>query len=44
MLEDEKIEQIIKETQDLQTAVETLVSLANQNGGKDNIAIILIKI
>jgi protein phosphatase len=44
MLEDEKIEQIIKETQDLQTAVETLVSLANQNGGKDNIAIILIRI
>ncbi|MFT4144883.1 MAG: Stp1/IreP family PP2C-type Ser/Thr phosphatase [Mobilitalea sp.] len=44
MLEDEKIEQIIKEKEDLQTAVETLVASANQNGGKDNIAVILIRI
>ncbi len=44
MLEDETIEQIIRENDDLETAATTLVKYANQNGGKDNIAIIIIKL
>ena len=44
MLEDETIERIIRENDDLETAAATLVKHANQNGGKDNIAIIIIKI
>jgi len=45
MLEDETIAQIIRENQDdLKTAAETLVRCANENGGKDNIAIIIIKV
>ncbi|MBH1941352.1 Stp1/IreP family PP2C-type Ser/Thr phosphatase [Mobilitalea sibirica] len=44
MLEDETIERIIRENDDPQAATETLVKCANQNGGKDNIAIIIIKV
>jgi protein phosphatase len=44
MLEDETIEQIIRENEDLETAAATLVNHANQNGGKDNIAVIIIKV
>ena len=44
MLEDETIERIIRENDDLETTAATLVKHANQNGGKDNIAIIIIKI
>jgi PPM family protein phosphatase len=44
MLEDELIEQIVKENDDPAIAAETLVKHANQNGGKDNIAIIIIKV
>ncbi len=44
MLEDETIEQIIRENKELETAAATLVKYANQNGGKDNIAIIIIKV
>ena len=44
MLEDETIERIIKENDDPATAAETLVKCANKNGGKDNIAIIIIKV
>lgn len=44
MLEDETIEQIIREHDDLESAAATLVKFANQNGGKDNIAIILIRV
>lgn len=45
MLEDEMIEKIIRENSDhLETAAETLVNCANQNGGKDNIAIVIIKV
>jgi protein phosphatase len=43
MLEDETIERIIRENEDPETAADTLVKYANQNGGKDNIAIIIIK-
>lgn len=44
MLEDETIESIVRETDDPETAAATLVRHANQNGGKDNIAIIIIKV
>ncbi|MDF2541787.1 MAG: hypothetical protein K0S47_1505 [Herbinix sp.] len=45
MLEDETIESIVKEnSDDLKAAAETLVKCANHNGGKDNIAIIIIKV
>ncbi|MHB8128672.1 MAG: Stp1/IreP family PP2C-type Ser/Thr phosphatase [Mobilitalea sp.] len=44
MLEDETIERIIRENDNLETAAETLVKCANQNGGKDNIAINIIKV
>jgi PPM family protein phosphatase len=44
MLEDEMIEKIIRENDDPETVAATLVKYANQNGGKDNIAIIIIKV
>ncbi len=44
MLEDEMIEKIIRDNDDPQSAADTLVKCANQNGGKDNIAIIIIKV
>jgi len=45
MLEDEYIEKIIRENaEDPKTAAETLVRTANQYGGKDNIAVIVIKV
>ncbi|MGB4657807.1 MAG: Stp1/IreP family PP2C-type Ser/Thr phosphatase [Mobilitalea sp.] len=44
MLEDETIEQIVRENDELTAAGSTLVKRANENGGKDNIAIILIRV
>jgi protein phosphatase len=45
MLSDEAIERIIRENaDDPRIAAETLVKQANQNGGKDNIAVILVKV
>jgi protein phosphatase len=44
MLEDETIERIIRENEDPEAAAETLVKCANENGGKDNIAIVIIKV
>jgi protein phosphatase len=44
MLEDETIERIIKENDDPEAAAKNLVKCANENGGKDNIAIIIIKV
>ncbi len=44
MLEDETIERIIRENENPEEAAETLVKFANKNGGKDNIAIIIIKV
>lgn len=45
MLEDKTIGQIVREnSDDMEKAAETLVRCANQNGGKDNIAIIIIKV
>jgi len=45
MLEDDTIERIIRENaDDLQTATDILVKQANENGGKDNIAVIIVKV
>jgi protein phosphatase len=45
MLEDETIENIIRSnSDDLKKAADTLVRSANENGGKDNIAINIIKV
>ena len=45
MLEDETIERIVRENaDDPKTATETLVKQANQNGGKDNITAIVVKV
>ncbi len=45
MLEDETIKRIVKENSDNpEAAAETLVKCANQNGGKDNIAVVIIKV
>lgn len=44
MIDDEDIRGIITENDDLELAANKLVSRANDNGGKDNIAIIIIKV
>lgn len=43
MLEDQEIFHIIKSSHDIREAVERLVSRANDNGGRDNISVILIE-
>ena len=43
MLEDKEIEDIIKSGRDLPETALTLIGKANQNGGKDNIAVVLIE-
>lgn len=42
MLEDEEMRMIIKRQRDIVEMVEELVKAANENGGKDNISVILI--
>ncbi|MDE7404452.1 MAG: SpoIIE family protein phosphatase, partial [Lachnospiraceae bacterium] len=44
MLEDSEISEIIKEYTSLEERAEKLVEAANRNGGKDNIAVILINV
>jgi serine/threonine protein phosphatase PrpC len=44
MLDDETIERIIKENDDLEVAATKLVRCANENGGRDNIAIVIIQV
>ncbi len=43
MLEDKEIFEIIHSQKDIRSAAEALVKAANDNGGKDNIAVILIE-
>lgn len=43
MVEDADILKIVKSSPDIQTAVKTLVALANKNGGKDNITVMIIE-
>ena len=44
LVKDKEIYNIINEKQDCKLAVETLVDLANDRGGFDNISVILIKL
>ncbi len=43
MLEDEEMFQIVENSRDIVEAVERLVERANENGGKDNIGVIIAK-
>ena len=44
MVEDEDMEYIVKHSKSLQDAGETLVARANENGGSDNITVVLAKV
>ncbi len=43
MVEQHEIEEILKKSMTLQQTAETLIDAANENGGKDNIAVVVIK-
>lgn len=43
MLRDEEIHQIIQENKELEQAAKALVDAANENGGRDNIAVVLVE-
>lgn len=42
MLKEEEIQKMLKETTDIKKTVELLIDKANQNGGNDNISVIII--
>jgi protein phosphatase len=45
MVGDERIREIIRDAgPDVETAAKTLVSQANQNGGEDNITVVVVRI
>lgn len=44
MVEDKEIENVVKEIKEVDRASQALVELANQNGGADNIAIVMIRV
>ncbi len=44
MVDDENIKRIIKSKEEVEDAVHTLIDTANENGGKDNIAVLLAKV
>ena len=43
MLRDEEIYQIIQENKELEQAAKALIDAANENGGRDNIAVVLVE-
>ena len=43
MLEDEEIKEIINQDKGIGETAEELIRAANNNGGKDNIAVILVR-
>ena len=43
MLEDKEIEEILKDKGSMKDKADRLISAANENGGKDNIAVVLIE-
>ena len=45
MVEDEEIKRIVTaHSDDIQGAVDVLIDRANENGGRDNIAIVIVKL
>ena len=44
MLEDNDILSIVKKHADIQEAARELVARANENGGKDNISVIIVEL
>lgn len=44
MIEDDDIEYIVKHSSSIEKAVEVLVAKANENGGYDNITVILAEV
>jgi PPM family protein phosphatase len=44
MVADETIEQIVMETRSLDAAAQALIDAANQNGGRDNITVVLFRL
>lgn len=43
MVEDSVIEKVLKNTKDIEEAAEILIDIANDNGGRDNISVIIIE-
>ncbi len=43
MLRDDEIHQIIESSADISEAGEKLIEAANENGGRDNIAVVLVE-
>jgi protein phosphatase len=43
MVNDKTIEYVLKNAKTLEKAVEVLISLANDNGGHDNISVVIVK-
>ena len=44
MVEDEEIQNIIRSSDNLENAVHKLIDTANENGGKDNIAVLVVEL
>ena len=43
MLKDDEIHHIIENNKDVETAARALIEAANENGGRDNIAVVLVE-
>jgi serine/threonine protein phosphatase PrpC len=43
MFENEEIEEILAKMQDSRVAINRLVATANENGGRDNITVIMVR-
>ena len=43
MLDDKEIRTVLESRKDIVSKAEELVNAANRNGGKDNIAVVLVK-
>ena len=44
MLSDDKVRDVLLENEDLESALYTLIELANDGGGKDNVTVIIVKV